>query len=71
MKVTYNDAPIAESDEDKPGVILNYAEDGSIVGMEILDASNCAVRTGHILPTLSVQPLSTQSLVYSRGNGSG
>ena len=36
MKVTYNDAPIAEIDEDKPGVILNYAEDGSIVGMEIL-----------------------------------
>jgi len=29
----------AESDQDKPGVILDYAEDGSIVGMEILDAS--------------------------------
>ncbi len=39
LRILFNDAPIAESDEDKPGVILDYAEDGSIVGMEILDAS--------------------------------
>jgi uncharacterized protein YuzE len=39
LRILFNDAPIAESDEDKPGVILDYAEDGSLVGMEILDAS--------------------------------
>ncbi|MBE2267842.1 MAG: DUF2283 domain-containing protein [Anaerolinea sp.] len=39
LRILFNDAPIAESDEDKPGVILDYAEDGSIIGMEILDAS--------------------------------
>jgi uncharacterized protein YuzE len=39
LRILFSDAPIAESDEDKPGVILDYAEDGSIVGMEILEAS--------------------------------
>lgn len=50
MKVTYDaevdvlsivlsDAPVEESDEDKPGVIIDYDTDGNIVGLEILQAS--------------------------------
>ena len=50
MKVTYDpavdalyillkDAPVDESDEDKPGVVLDYDKAGNIVGIEILDAS--------------------------------
>jgi uncharacterized protein YuzE len=39
VRIIFRDVSVAESDEEKPGVILDYAEDGSIVGLEILDAS--------------------------------
>lgn len=39
MYLKFSDAEVAESDEDKPGIIIDYDKDGKIVGIELLDAS--------------------------------
>ena len=39
LYISFNKNKIKESDEEKPGIILDYDKAGSIVGIEILDAS--------------------------------
>ena len=39
LRILFRDVPVEESDEDKPGVILDYDKDGNLVGMEVLNAS--------------------------------
>ena len=41
LRIVLNDSDIQESDERKPGVIIDYDERGNVVGLEILDASEC------------------------------
>jgi uncharacterized protein YuzE len=39
LRILFNHEPIEESDETKPGVVLDYDKNGNVVGMEILNAS--------------------------------
>jgi uncharacterized protein YuzE len=60
MKVSYDprtdilhvilkdDAAVAESDQDKPGVILDYDDAGNLISLEILDASTRVTDTRRI-----------------------
>jgi len=39
LYLSFSNAKIYESDEEKKGIILDYAENGKIVGIELLNAS--------------------------------
>lgn len=39
LRLIFADRPVKESDEVKPGVIVDFDAQGAVVGMEILDAS--------------------------------
>jgi uncharacterized protein YuzE len=39
LRIVFINGPIEESDEQRPGVILDYDRNGNVVAMEILDAS--------------------------------
>ena len=63
LMVIFADTTVAESDEDKPGVILDYDAKGDLVSLEILDASR---RVG--LPTqieYQVIPFEVRSTVLA------
>jgi uncharacterized protein YuzE len=48
LTILLREARVKESDEVRPGVIVDFAYDGGVVGMEILAASKVVEKTSEI-----------------------
>ena len=55
LTIVLSDAPIVESDEDKPGIILDYDGAGNLISLEILDASRRVVQPTQMIYELAGQ----------------
>jgi len=51
LTVVLRDAPVAESDEAKAGVILDYDEQGNLISIEVLEASTRVEEPGSVTLT--------------------
>lgn len=52
LTVIFRDVAVAESDEEKPGIILHYDDAGNIVSIEVLDASRRVEEPGKVTMSL-------------------
>jgi uncharacterized protein YuzE len=48
LTITFRDARIRESDEVRPGTIVDFGYDGGVVGIEILTASKFVEKTREV-----------------------
>jgi uncharacterized protein YuzE len=48
LTITFREARIRESDEVRPGTIMDFGYDGGVVGIEILSASKFVEKTREI-----------------------
>jgi uncharacterized protein YuzE len=47
--ILFSEKKISESHEDKPGIILDYDNEGNIVGIEVLNASSQMIHPNGIV----------------------
>lgn len=48
LSIEFKDSRIVESDEEKPGIILDFDAQGDLVGIEILDAFRRVSEVDHV-----------------------
>lgn len=75
LRILFNNVSIQESNEESPGVILDYDREGNIVGLEILKASQRIKKTQSVefsvalkktQSTLEKPVIETQALTLSQ-----
>ncbi len=49
VNIQFSEGKVAESDEDKPGIIIDYDVVGNIVGIEVLNASKKMIQPNGIV----------------------
>ena len=55
LTIILNETQVVESDEEKPGIILDFDANGNVVSLEILDASKRVAQPNQIIYELAGQ----------------
>jgi uncharacterized protein YuzE len=56
LTIVLRDEPVNESDEEKPGIILDYNAAGEVVSFEILDASRRVAEPNQMIYRVAGSP---------------
>ncbi len=64
LYITLHDIPIEKSDEAQPGVVLDYATDGQLVGIEIMNASRLIQPESMLKNSLTVAEMNEAGKVW-------